>query len=312
MKPLVPNDSLQLRRQVFTKLMTPDKKTNYMDGAGFDLLRPYNKEHNFDLESRLWIAFLYGMSYSTTTAIRFSQEFPTIKDVKPATLKAYWASERNSLYFLPDKKYLKNMNQVVPAIKSLYTLSKGNLESYLTPYLEEPNLDSLYKEIRSHWAYFGTHGAFLFFDALYTLAPEKYNDITALDWKNGGQTVVEGMAHLLGDDEAIDTKQYNFARYNKMVDKLSKKFNQPRIAVESQLCFFRKLFKGTRYMGYYADRQLVECLDTAELLKDRYNIDIWKYREQAIPEYMRGEVGGWNSIRKDRLNLFKTTGELYP
>ena len=310
MKILVPNDSIQLRRQVFTELMTPDKKTGYMDGVGFCLLRPYNNEFQFDLETRLWIAFLYGMSYSVTTSIRFSQEFPTLGEVNPGKLKKFWANERESLWFQPDKKYLKNMNQVIPAIRCIYRLSDGNLTEYLTPLLNK-GLDEVYKEIRAVWDYFGTHGAFLFFDALYALVPELYTDISHLDWKNGGKTVVEGMAHLLGDDEAIDTKEYDYKRYDKTVDMLSRKFEAPRIVVESVLCFYRKLFKGTRYLGYYADRELVECLATADLLKNRYDIDIWKYRKEAVPKKLRGESNDWNSIRKDRLSLFKDTGKLY-
>ena len=82
------------------------------------------------------------------------------------------------------------------------------------------------------------------------------------------------------------------------------------INLRFKLYFFRKLFKGSRYLGYYADRQLVECLNTAEHVQKECGIDIWDYRQRTTPTEFRGEVGGWDGIRKERYKIFLNTGTL--
>ena len=84
----IPNDSIKLRRSIFTQMITPDPDTGYIDGAtDHCLLLPFAEDYNLDTEERLWLAFLYGMSYSCTTAIRIYSEFPRLKEVYPKKLK---------------------------------------------------------------------------------------------------------------------------------------------------------------------------------------------------------------------------------
>lgn len=307
----IPNDSIKLRRKVFAQMIKPDSDTNYIDGAtDYCLLQAYAEELNLNTEARLWLAFLYGMSYSCTTTIRFYNKFPLLAEIHPKKLKKFWFENKENLWFQPDKKYLKNNDQVVPAIRSLYELSKptNQLCNYILPILDT-GFDATYKEILKNWKFFGPHGAYLFFDAIYGLCPELYSDPSDLDWKNCGKTVPEGMAHLLGlDEQALHKEPFNFERFGKNVTMLSKKFNQPKVIVESVLCAFRKLFKGTRYVGYYADRMLEECLAESKILEKECNVDVWKYREQTIPDYMRGEIHGWDGIRKQKCKDFLSLG----
>lgn len=305
----IPGDSRKLRKRVFTELITPDEETGYRDGADdAKLLAPFVEDEHPSLETRLWMAFLYGTSYSCTTTLRFIQEFPTVADVTHNKATRFWSKKKESLWYQPDKKYLKNNDQVIPAIESIYQLSDKNLSKYLIPLLKQ-GFDATYKEITRSWKFFGPSGAYLFFDAIYALCPELYSDPVALDWKHCGRTVPEGMAHLLGEDEqALGQKPFDLSRYDKMVKVLSDRFDCPKILIESDLCFFRKLFKGTRYLGFYADRQMLECMSTAKNLHKECGIDIWSYRQRIIPEKFRGEVGGWEGIRKDRYKLFLSTG----
>ena len=86
----IPNDSLKFRRSIFKELMTPDELTGYSDGAtDYNLLLAFNEDNQPDVETRLWMAFLYGMSYSCTTVLRFVTEFPTIADIQPRKVKLW-------------------------------------------------------------------------------------------------------------------------------------------------------------------------------------------------------------------------------
>ena len=153
-------------------------------------------------------------------------------------------------------------------------------------------------------------GAYLLFDAIYGLCPTYYTDPSGIDWVHCGKTVPEGMAHMLYLDEIIAEKQqHDYVRYDKLVQKLMQKSHQPMVIVESTLCAYRKLFKCTRYHGYYADRMLKECESTASSLQ-HLGIDVWKLRKQSIPKYLRGESNDWKGIRPELLNRYVTTGEL--
>lgn len=307
----IPNDSIKLRRRIFKQMLRPDIDTGYIDGAtDHCLLLPFAADQDLNTNERLWLAFLYGMSYSCTTSIRVYSEFSNLKRVSPKKLKAFWTEYKEELWFQPDKRYLKNNNQVVPAIKSLYQLSHGNLQDYIQPMLEQ-GFDVTYKEILKKWKFFGPMGAYLFFDALYGLCPELYSDPTNLDWKNCGKTVPEGMAHLLGlDEQAQHEEPFDLKRYNKTVNMLVQKSKQPKIIIESVLCAFCKLFKGSRYVGYYADRQLEECNKVAELLKKHCGVDIWSYRAASIPDRLRGEIHDWSGIRKQKCKDFLKYGAI--
>ena len=305
----IPGDDGKTKRKTdFLQLL--QAQNGYVDGAtDYCLLIPYAKQHSIPEESRFWLAYLYGLSYSGTTTIQLFESFPSLNCINPKDLKAFWKSEKDHLWFNPDKKYIKNNDQLIPAIKSLYKRSGGDLITYLKGWLKQ-GFDQTYKEIQANWAYFGPHGAYLFFDAIYGLCPSYYSDPSALDWKHCGKTVPEGMAHLLYMDEAIENPQlHDYERYNKIVKKLVQKSGQPMVIVESTLCAYRKLFKCSRYHGYYADRMLEECLHTEPYLK-QLGIDIWDYRKQTIPKYLRGEANNWQGIRKKLLPLYVETGEI--
>ena len=300
----IPNDSLEQRMRAFVKLMTPDPLTGYVDGVGFQLLVPYAKGKT--LNQRLLLGVYYSMSYSVTTAIRFFEEFPEITDWKK--VEEYWSEEKDSLVFAPDRKYLKNNNQVIVVLKNIYRLSNGDLDGYFTPFLKS-GFETAYREILNNWYGYGPMGAYLFFDTVCGCIPELYSDPAKLDWKNSGQTVVEGMAHLMGDDELIDTKNYPLDKYDEAVVQLTKLLKAPLVMLESVLCFYRKLFKATRYWGYYADRELEECLKVDKILQ-RYNVDVWKLREMSCFNKLRGEVNGWNGIQKFMLRDYLNTGQV--
>lgn len=305
----IPGDNgINTRRNDVLKLLQPEN--GYIDGAtDYCLLIPYAKElRQLPTENRFWLAYLYALSYSGTTAIQLFEAFPELDTIQPKDLRKFWDSNKPQLWFNPDKKYIKNNDQVVPAIKSLYQQSQGELIPYMQKHLRQ-GMDHMYHEIIQSWKYFGPHGAYLFFDAIYGLCPEYYTDPSGIDWAHCGKTVPEGMAHMLYLDEVVTEKQqHEYVRYDKLVQKLIQKSQQPMVIVESTLCAYRKLFKCTRYHGYYADRMLEECESTASLLQ-QLGIDVWKLRKQSIPKYLRGESNNWKGIRKGLLNLYLTTGE---
>lgn len=307
----IPGDSLEKRQKDMMFLMTPDEKTGYMDGEVYQTLRPYVKDKHMTQADKYWLGVAYSVSYSCSTAIRFFEEFPDFKNINFDKMLEFWKAEKPTMYFNPDRRYLKNMDSVIPAIRNIHRLSGGDLDGYITPLLKQ-GFNAMYKEIISHWQFYGPMGAYLFFDTIWGYSPELISDPDHLDWFGSGQTVVEGMAHYLGYDTDIQNKSYreHLDEYNTAAKDISERSGFPLIVVESNLCYLRKFFKASRYMGYYADRELEEYNQVADILKDKYGVDIWHYRELTCPEELRGELHGWTGIRKELCKRYLQTGEM--
>lgn len=306
----IPGDAGKpFRRKVVQTLL---RSGDYIDGAtDYCMLVPYANKADLSTEERVWLAYLYGLSYSCTTAIRMFEALSEPQHLRGSQVKKFWVAEKPTLYFNPDRKYIKNNDQVALALKSVKTdLGDSSLLSRVLEVSQEgQSFDGLYRYIQKTWKFFGPHGSYLFFDALYGLCPEVYVDPTHLDWKHCGKTVPEGMAHMLYQDELIQTHTFPFVVYDRMVDKLQQTTGQPKVLIESVLCAFRKFFKGTRYVGYYADRMLEECLFVDSLRGVHSKPDVWGLRKASVPKELRGEDQGWDGIRKDQTKRWLERGE---
>lgn len=297
------------RRKVVQSLLQEE----YIDGAtDYCLLVPYADDERLSNEERVWLAYLYGLTYSCTTAIRLFEVLPSTDNINMKLLRGFWKSEKNTLWFNPDKRYIKNNDQVIPALQSIKerVLSQYPSLMHWVMSFSKDGFHNLYKNILLEWDFFGPMGTYLFFDALYGLCPDFYVDPDHLDWKNSGKTVVEGMAHMLYLDELIGSKEFPLDKFNRAVNNLQKHARKPKVLIESTLCAFRKYFKGTRYLGYYADRMLEECIFVESATSMRNLPDVWSLRERAIPKELRGEDNGWYGIRKDRLKNWIERGKL--
>ena len=285
-------------------------KQDYIDGAtDYCLLIPFAEDFGLDKNQRLWLAYLYGLSYSCTTAIRVFCEFPDFSSIRLPALKAYWDEYKSTLWFNPDRRYIQNNNQFIEAIKSFRKTMGSQPYSTYKELIDSPQpFKNLYSAIKKGWKFFGPMGAYLFLDAIYGLMPDEYVDPVHLDWSQGGKTVVQGMAHFAYDDELIETSKYPLETYNKLVDKIQQKTSCPKVIIESTLCAFRKLFKQTRYIGYYADRMLEEVYTVEKYTPT--GVDFWNYRARTIPSQLRGETLGWKGIRKNKLKDWVCRGVL--
>ena len=311
----IPNDDgKRYRKQVFLNMLKPEK--GYIDGAtDYCMLIPFSKQFQLNSEERLWLSFLYGLTYSQTSTMRVFMEFPDLGSINLKTLNKFWSSEKPTLYFSRDKLRIKNNDQFIPSILDMKNKLIVSESSFEQLYAEHDTFEKLYRWIIKDWKFFGPHGAYLFFDSVYGLLPKLYKDPKNLDWKNCGKTVVQGMSHLLYLDELSNApvREHNLSRYDKVVNKLQDRSNQPKIIIESTLCAFRKLFKGTRYSGYYADRMLEEVSESLKNVPNFWHengIDLYEYRAQSIPDCLRGEVQGWHGIRQERMRQWLDKGLL--
>lgn len=302
----IPNDNGSPHRQLqFLSLL----KDEYIDGAcDYCLLIPFAEEFNLSDDDRIYLAMLYGLCYSQTTVIRTYLKFPKLNEINKKDIEDWWVTNKNSLYFNPDKRRIKSTNQFAPSILQLKQMFGKDIEKNIIKCIgKNYSFETFYNFILKDWKNYGAMGAYLFFDAIYGLIPRLYKEPKSLDWKQRGATVVEGMAHYCYLDEQIKTKKYNYKLFDKQVQNIHKKTGVPLIQIESTLCAYRKFFKETRYAGYYADRMLEECLKYQKYIP---NVNLMKYRALTIPAQYRSELKGKKGIDKKRLKDFRQRGIL--
>lgn len=281
-------------------------------------LRAYADMNKLDGRQRVWLSFLYSTCYDDITAIIIFQRFPelTTAAVNQTSLTQFWDKNKPVLRFGRDRRYLWNMNTWVAAVLSFVNDMSYNPETIIRSFGSDKYVtgDSMYKRMKANWSQFGAMGAFLFLDALREIdGSNKRVDVTKLPWGSVGDTVWQGLCHMLYLDDLCllnwgDVK-IHVPQFNDVLENLRLDTGTELTIIESTLCMYRKLYKGSRYYGYYADRHL----ESVEFYKNKCMLDFPAYaiREKLIPAKYRGEDGGWSGVRKYKCDEFLRTGQIF-
>ena len=271
-------------------------------------------EHNkLTDEQDVWLSYLYGLTYSTTTAILIFRQFPTLAAIpSKKELKQFWEENKPRMYFNRDRRYIKNNDQFVEAIAGLRKFEGRELSKIIVL----PD-EKLYQRIVKNWPYFGRHAAFLFFDAYSKIFYDGECSLSSIsNWKEA-RTIAEGLALATYDDllyQRIRGKKMTFEdveKLNTLVKRLEQDCGASFTDIESTICAYSKLFKGTRYLGYYIDRfqeELIQALKNGYPEKDMYTL--FGLRARITPNAYLGEFMGWKGIRKERNKLWLKEGRL--
>lgn len=288
------------------------------------LIRDYFKKQNLSKDDQVWWVLLYSSCYCMGTACILQQELD-YKSLKKSQAERFWSENKPRLIFQSDRRYIKNMNQFVEILGEFIHRSKRHPWEYLQQFLRSTpseTYDALYKEVSS-WRYYGRFGTILFLYNLNKLMRIPM-DSRDYDWKSGKTTTAAVFNAIYEDDKAdafestaflttADTEFLN-AFLSKLINRLSTKYPDKTwtvMGVTSDLCSYRKLFKQTRYLGYYVDRQQEELI----WLQDRWPeyqelwSDFWDGRKCYINSQYLGELNGYTGIQKDRMRSWVERGE---
>lgn len=290
----------------------------YMD-SDTHLLGKYAEVMNYPLPRRISLSFLYSTCYNVPTAVLLDHMLGPIGYWERNILSDVWDNYKSGLIFQTDRKWVKIANQFVGICmdfkENMYPFSR-----YIKPHIH--SFDDMYDEfiqLKNQ----GRVSAYIFIDGLISTEVMEPCMPKRFDWNNG-QTCSEGMMHaLLLDDwvEHFDKGRHKLSKEQIAVldDELLRLIAELRDEgldeehiwdYESNLCAYRKYFKGTMYYGYYMDRQL------EELAKMRVNFPeheklwnkLYQLRKAVYPDNLLGEVSGWTGIRKYKMQDFLKTG----
>lgn len=288
------------------------------------IMRHYFHVYNMSKNEQLWWILLYSASYCMGTACVLWRELD-YRNVRKSDLADFWTEHKSDLLFQSDRRYIKNMNQFNEIAWEFLTRTERHPWKYISQFItEDPykTYQNLYKEVSS-WKYYGRFGTILFLYNLHKLMGINL-DYDQYDWKTGKTTTAAIFNAFYQDERAdefekdaklsSDEIQWLDSILGKLTRQLKKRYPEKDwtlMGITSDLCSYRKLFKQTRYLGYYVDRQQEEItwLQERWVKYDKMWDKIWKWRGRTIETRYLGEKLGYTGVRKEHMLAWTARGE---
>ena len=250
----------------------------------------------------------YSLTYSVASTVVLMQKIDELINDPDG----FWIRNKNKLVFQSDRKYVKMNDTFIGSCLDLF-------EKNVFGYLYSQDVIDVEKSVKyiEGVKYFGRVSAFLLIETYCCLFDKKCCN-NKLDWKNGS-TVTSGILNVLGRDYEAEIwdREHNLKIDCDELDRVANKllelvsFDKELPILESNLCAYRKLFKQSRYLGYYSDRCLEEIYKVFQYYPE-YEEEkrlIFLAREQSVDSEFLGEKNGWSGIRPWLKKFYVKTGK---
>lgn len=279
----------------------------------FPMLNYICDRFELNMEQRYWLAFLYGTNYCGPTVYYIYNEFPDYENVNISRMEKWWSINKGKTFFQTDRAKVKNFDFFTKIVESYSQLVGSSQEDRISSC---KSYQELY-DFASSIYYFGRFSIFNYTQALWELTntrfePTFFNLKEAESCRNGLCYAVERIEYIKKfNPKAKIDYEYLQKHLDLLIKKTKKRF--PNIPVniwnvETALCAFKKLFWGTRYFGYYIDRQLGEIKLLSKLVTEGVNWGpLYEFRYEYFPHALLGELNGWDDVQKNRMFIFKNT-----
>lgn len=297
------------------------------------IMNEYMRVNNATPDDKIWWVFLYSTCYCMGTALLLTKmlDFRTCTE---EDIDKLWNKERSTLIFQSDRRWVRSLNKFKQMVLTFLERCHRKPYEYIQQFVTddpEKTYNNLYSEIENNLYYNGRFGTILFIFNLCKLFPEIKVESKVYDWETGA-TTTSALFHVLYEDEkAINFEKRGKEKYNltkedidilyenlyKVIDALkeyhpSKDWNI--VWTASDLCSFRKLFKQSRYPGFYVDRQMAEIKKLSKNYPEYSDLwdFVWISRQKFIDHKYLGEIYGWDGPRSGLTDRFLKTGRCDP
>lgn len=285
-----------------------------MDAAGdidptYPMLRYVSDRFELNEEQRFWLSYLYAMTYCGATVFYIYNEFPDAENVDEGRLRRWWAANREKLVFQTDRRWVRSRNQFCGAVMDYRRWLRGqtqaerfagfasgarnDAETYRRAYASAATLYQM-----------GRFGLFLFLEAVHVVTGFRMEP-NNLDMANA-ESSRNGLCYALGQDGSITGPETGRTRltsaelawlgseFDFLLARMKGRPWQRRApdvwSVETTLCAFKKHKRsGSRYVGYYLDRQAKEIQQMqANVTEGVAWRVLWEFRQETfLPHYLR-------------------------
>lgn len=282
------------------------------------LLKAWADLKNLGDSDRFNLSFFYATVYNIPSAVFMLSEEDGIK----ADPTLWCARNKGKLIFQSDRRYMRCRNSLEKTLKAFSGRIADGI-GYIRRNAHDGKIDtSAALSEAQGWPNYGRFGSYLFVETLtYALGLESANR-PKFDIANGA-TATSGIMNVFGNDDDADLfdRTKRLARPEKELQRQLEEIcarieesggNADLSCVETSLCAYRKFFKGSRYNGYYLDRQLEELYAYPRINPDSvgYVNELFELRERLFDKKYLGEFGGWEGVRPSMKKHYLRTGEV--
>lgn len=284
------------------------------------------KDFKYTKSQKVWAVYLYSLSYCLGTALICS-ELLDYKKIDSRQVQDFWLHNKSKLIFTSDRKYVKNLDWFVSCVNWFIAKTNRCPYKYIKKFIgnnPQETYHNMYQEVSS-WPKFGRFSTILFLRTLCRVLELPMDFDNGYDWKSGA-TTTQGALILLNKDltsqkfksnsriltqtniYALDALMQGIQIY--MQENYPNK-NASMLYLTSDLCSYFKLFKGTRYLGYYVDRGLEEVYKLKKEYPEYEYLwnSIFQGRANCIEPRYLGELNNWSKPRTEKNTIFLKTGD---
>lgn len=271
---------------------------------------------NYDNQSKLDLAYFYTLTYSVPSAVLMLQNRIPLKSMGTKQLSRF----KDELIFRSDKRYTKDFNR----FENNFDYWKQNIDGKFDLINRKIVKDGMIREgttnLVESFCGFGRYTAYVFIETYCYIFGLGVDKRESPKFEGGGRnTFVAGIYNAFGEDNEADyvykygvrDKRDARKKLDFLTEEIRKKGGDTSFfSIETSLCAYRKHFAGTRYNGFYADRQLEEIISYENRgLKNLAQLCYEARRNSERNEYL-GEINGWSGIRNRLKKHYIKTGEI--
>lgn len=284
------------------------------------LLKAWADLKGLSCADRFDLAFFYSTVYNIPSAIFMLRELDRIAEDP----EGWCARNRPLLIFQSDRRYMRCNNALERTLKHFSDKLAGG-EEFVQATVKGGRIDTeMAIRLCQEWPNFGRFGAYLFTETLTYLMHLESANAPRFDFRNGA-TATSGVMNVFGFDAEAD----EFDRRKRIPGNMSLEQLDALLAtiagaveesggdadyacLETSLCAYRKFFKGSRYNGYYLDRQLEELVAYPQINpgSSEYVNELYDLRSELFPHEYLGELHDWLGVRKDMKSYYRLHGRV--
>lgn len=282
------------RRGYLKQFIKNSKKINDIDAALYHLKYAVEKLE-FNQKQKIWICFLYGLTYHLPSALALWNEFPDAEKLDLDRFNSFYRANYKLIPFQIDK--MKSKAYVESTIHDyIAEIAIGQIK-----FIQSYTNTNPIKTFQKFWnefnsvAHYARFSIWNFTQALKFLELIDIQPHNILLGKDKSIAFIDGLLYDLGHIEKLTKKidgkkqYYQFSQdeilfYENHAKELCEECNIDLYELETISCAYKKLYrdKDSRYCGYYNDR-IYEEIKQMESINIWNGVDydiLWRYREE--------------------------------
>lgn len=267
-------------------------------------------QHCFDL------AYFYSTTYCCASALFLLENREKIL----LDSKAFSEKYKPKLIFQSDRKYVRMLDNFSRMLRNWAENLSNSSEIFHDRFIGQGTIntrEALLAVVKLY--FFSRFSAYLFVETYCDILGLKGTHMSGMNYEGDSMTFAGGLFYVFNmDGEAqyvqkhhqlpVDNGFFEILIASLQEAVRAENGDDNFVKLETSLCAYEKFFKGTRYNGYYADRQLEELVKMRKEQEFEAVCDeVYEARKSAIaPQYL-GELNGWNGIRKQLKTYYRNT-----